>query len=489
VALDLGSLFKLGSLRRRSGSGASGTPTYSPQNAARPLTLPLYREHLRDIYSERTTQADARSLLELMFRADPDTSAAVNAYLTIADTEAQVLVRGFDGAFDRDAYRSFETLKVLLAHQADLSEGYRYRMSWRGLCERLRYLALLRGAVAGELVFDKGMVPVEFRIVDPATVQWYERQPGQYKPVQKIPGRDQEISLDIPTFFHSWFRPSPLSIYGTPPFVAAINTIAARQQVINDLYRIMNMTGYPRIDVKVLEEVVRNAAPAEVRADGERLRQYVNSQINGITTAFSQVRPDQAFVHTDAVEVQMLNDKSPGVALQVEAIIGVLNAQNQAGLKTVSTILGRGESGVNTATIEARVFSLNADALNQPVAELLSRMITVALQLAGHPVYAEVRFRPSELRPHTELEPHLVMRQARLLEALSWGLITDEEFHLEMYGRPPPEGAPALSGTGFYAAPRTRAEEVSPNADPLGRALAPEGSDSARSNQVRPPQS
>jgi hypothetical protein len=136
--------------------------------------------------------------------------------------------------------------------------------------------------------------------------------------------------------------------------------------------------------------------------------------------------------------------------------------------------------------VESRIFALNADALNGPVAEIWSKALTVAMQIAGLPVFVQVKFRPSELRPSTELENHLVMRQSRLLEALSLGLITDEEFHIQMYGRFPPESAPLLSGTGF----REKSEAVdpsgaSPNSDPLGRAIAPEGGGMARSRAVR----
>jgi hypothetical protein len=41
------------------------------------------------------------------------------------------------------------------------------------------------------------------------------------------------------------------------------------------------------------------------------------------------------------------------------------------------------------------------------------------------------------------------MRQSRILEQLSLGLITDAEANLELTGTLPPPGAPKLSGTMF----------------------------------------
>lgn len=89
------------------------------------------------------------------------------------------------------------------------------------------------------------------------------------------------------------------------------------------------------------------------------------------------------------------------------------------------------------------------------------------------------------MRPDTELEPQLVVRQSRLLQDLSLGIITDEEYHLKMYNRLPPPSAPKLSGTGFNSKQETKAADVSPNSDPLGRAVSPEGSKVAKDNKVK----
>jgi len=70
-----------------------------------------------------------------------------------------------------------------------------------------------------------------------------------------------------------------------------------------------------------------------------------------------------------------------------------------------------------------------------------------------------------------------------LLQALSYGLITDDEYHIEMYARPRPDSVPELSGTRFFTGTeeQTNANDVSPNADPLGRSVSSTGAKSARS--------
>ena len=86
--------------------------------------------------------------------------------------------------------------------------------------------------------------------------------------------------------------------------MAAINTIAARQQVINDLYRIMKITGFPRVDVTILEEVVTKAAPSDVKADKDQLRLWLNDRMNEVRNTFTNLRADQALVHFDSGRAQ-----------------------------------------------------------------------------------------------------------------------------------------------------------------------------------------
>jgi hypothetical protein len=137
--------------------------------------------------------------------------------------------------------------------------------------------------------------------------------------------------------------------------------------------------------------------------------------------------------------------------------------------------------------VEARVFSLSADSINVPIAALYSEMFTLTLRLLGFDGYVDCWFSPAELRPALELEPQKVMKQSRLLEALSLGLITDDEYHMQMYARPKPNNSPELSGTNFQQTNKAEiaTDDISPNSDPLGRSIAPEGSKSAKSNEVK----
>lgn len=466
--------------------GVSQTNTYDPSNVTEPLGLPDYTEHLVDIQDSRLSD-NSMELIKTLMRTDPDMSAAVNAYLTLADTQVEYVVKDSSGEISSDGQKLLNSLLYRIFTLTDYTLGYQSKPTFNEFVEGLRYMLLMRGSIGVELIYDKTMQPSSFRTVDMNTVEFIEKTPGEYKPVQSTENVE-DVSLDIPTFFTAKFRQDPTDAYSYSYFTSAINTIAARQAVINDLYRIMRIVGFPRITIKVLEEVLKNRCPKDYKNDPEKFNSWVNSQVTTIANQFDNIRADMPFAHTDSIEPSILNEKQPGAGLQVEEIINTLNAQNQAGLKVVATVLGRGEAGVNTASVESRIFSMSADSLNKPIADILSKAMTFALRTAGFDGFATFRFRPAELRPDLELETMRIQKQARLMKDLSLGVISDETYVMEMYGETPREGAPVLSGTGFDKSVST--DETSEPTDTkrdnsLGRSLTPEDAESAESNQVK----
>lgn len=456
--------------------GATLTPTYNPNNAAQVLTYPTYLEHTNDIFTTRQSTASP-DLLKIWFEHDPDISSAVNGYLTLANTDMITWVEDINGEIDKEATWDLHQLIIKLSFQTDYTQGFVLKQNLHQLNAELRYMGLLRGAIGIDLITDKAGAPDNIRQIDMTTIRWYEKQPGVYKPGQLVPGRTDPLLLDQPNFFVGFYRRNPTSIYTQSPFVSAINTIAARTQVIFDLYRIMRFTGYPRMEIKILEEVLRKNAPLDISSDVNKMKIWVSERIQEISASFQSMSVDQAIVHSDSLEFKILNDKGSGVALDIKPIVETLNHQNQASLKTMSTILGRGSSGVNTGSVEARLAAMFADELNEPLVDLYQRMFSFILHQQGYQGFARVVFRPAELRPWTELEPQLVLKSQRLRQDLSDGIITDAEYTLEMYGRLPNDKAPDLSGTGFLSAaqpaagPNPTDTVVDGNKTALGRSV------------------
>lgn len=446
--------------------GTSYTSTFNPSQTSSPLAKPAYQSHLDDIYTTRLA-SNSQALMQALAISDPDVSATVNAYLGAADQEPYFYVRDLNGEIDRPGHELLNQILLNLFVRQDYTKpsGFLLKRSFKALTENLRWFGVVRGMMAGEVVVDKTMLPTEFRLVDPNTLEFTEKAPGVYFPEQIPPGASNRINLDIPSFFITTYRQDPTTIYPVSPFTAAINTIAARQAIINTLYRIMEITGFPRMEVKVLEETLKKNAPASAKQDEKEMTSWVNQRMTELAATLSSLRPENAFVHMDSVELTIFNEKNPAATLQIKEVIETLNAQNQAALKTMSSIIGRGEAGVNTASVEALQFARNAEQLNNPVADILSQMLTYCLRLNGSESIVTVGFENVELRPDLELEPQLILKQTRLLQLLSFGIISDDEFHIEMFSKIRPDAVPELSGTGFM-------EPVV--ADPTGGGAAPD---------------
>lgn len=463
--------------------GTSITSTFRPGNPV--VSTPSFRQHTTDLFVSRVAD-DSRTLLNELFRHDPDVSSSVFAYGTISASSAPT-IKAYDlnGEIDAEGMKLGNRIMERLFNTYDYTLGFSAKPSMKQFLDDLRFSTLLRGACGFELILDKTFAPDRLRLVDMATVEWEEAKPGEYKPVQRPAGGGDPIKLDVPTFFTTAFHQNPTDIYTYSPFVSAINTIAARTSVVNELYRIMQVTGYPRLDITVMEDLIMQHAPANLRADPAARQQYVDAQLGSIRGQFANIRSDQAFIHTNGVDTKMINDKNPGAAIQIKEVIDTLDAQNQAALKTMPSVVGKG-TNANTASSESRLFAMNCDSLNGTIAAPLSEALTLAARLAGFQGRLEVTFAPIELRPVAELEPQLTMRASRLKQDLSLGIITDLEYHMALYNRPPPAGAPPLSGTGFLEQTNVGVDEerVSPNDDPLGKGLTPPGSENAKSNRT-----
>lgn len=426
--------------------GKATSPTYNAQQSDQALSALETNKHLRDLLSERATEEDD-DLIATLMQYDPDVGAAVGAYLTLSNTPMRYVAKTPEGEIDSDSIDKISQLITQMSYPVNYEDGFTPDRTLKTRNQALRYMLLKRGSISVEMILDDQFGVLDVRNVDTKTLKWYEKENGFLKPVQNI--NNTEVDLDIPTFYYSSHRQDPNSPYSKSPFISVINTVYARLQVINDLYNIMQITGYPRMDVKVLEESIVRHMPEDQKRDNNKRSAYVNQQIRTITSSFASIRADQPVVHTDSVEIDTLNTPNGSVGIDIRPVIEVLNAQNQAALKSVATVLGRGESGVNTASVEAQIFSMQASEINEPLASVWSNLLTFALRLSGSTSFVEVYFDQPEMRPPNELEPAMVQRQARLRKDLSSGLITDDEYHWKMYNRPRPTTAPLLSGTGF----------------------------------------
>jgi hypothetical protein len=196
--------------------------------------------------------------------------------------------------------------------------------------------------------------------------------------------------------------------------------------VLHDLRRVIAQQGYPRTDIIVRLEALRNAYRT---LDDREFEQKVEELIAAIGRNYARLEPDDAFVHTDPIEV----NRAPGAvdSSVMGGAVGMIEALERMAtraLKSMPLLMGITD-GVSEANAN-RQWEIHAAGVKtvQHYAEtLLGRLLSLALQVQG--IVAEVKVRFAEVRAAEELRDAqtfmLKLKGAELAERL--GYVTADE--------------------------------------------------------------
>lgn len=369
------------------GGGAFGA---LPKKSQRDLGL--------DDASLRNASID--DLMDILSDAHPDVSFALWNFVRIGGGDFKVTVKALESD-DRDETAELEIANFLKRLEQPNVFQFESSRSLKKVVNQLIQCVVLRGAGAVELVLTQGLDDVAFIApVDTATVDF------KFEQDRFVPYQDEEkLSLDMPTFLYEALDERVDDPYGRSPFVGAINTVMFQLQVLNDIKAVVHNQGYPRFDIKVLEEVLIKRMPIGIRNNDKEKQKWLNAQLTKIIEMYSNLDPDDAFVHYDSVEVGMAGGgKSGGALIDPQKLMTVIDNMAMAGLKTLSTILGRRSTG-NTesfAKMEIKLYMKGVEAIQEVVERILSRALTLFLNVKGIQGSAEFRFDPVEIR--TDLE-------------------------------------------------------------------------------------
>lgn len=443
-----------------------------------------------DILTFRSSSTDSRLVLRSLIKATPDLSAAVFTYLRVAISSRYTAVsRNMDGTFNREATLLLQQLLVRFDTVQDYSDGFSGIWSLRSLSEALGKEMLNYGAFSFELVLGKDRLP---RTLSPVSVTQVQFKPDDrwLAPIQKI--GQEEIDLDYPTFFYVALDQDLLEPYADPPFEAAIQAVLADSDFFNDLRRLVKRALHPRVDVKIDQEKFRQTIPQEIAFDPNKMAEYTKNVLAQIEEKFNDLAPEDALVHFDFIEVSFLNHGTNSPASEEETLQNLARSRVSAGAKTLPSVLGHGGGTQNVASTESMLFVKSvAGAVQEKLNEGFSKALTLALRLFGLDVYVEFKYEPINLRPEDELEAFYAMRQSRILEQLSLGLITDDEACIRLTGSVTPAGFTSLQGTGFAGmkgaavndAPYSSTGSAGDKQGPLNQGLKPDTPQNKKSDK------
>ena len=412
-----------------------------------------------------------------MAKLDGTVSAAVFALVQTAHSGFSV--KAYDSGSHEFSPEGTDLARSVMASMDtlyDYTKGYADKSTLDTVIETgLREVALT-GALASELVLSKERLPEKINIIPYEELQWKVKSGGSKYPVQQASGG--EIELNIPTFWVVESHKEANVAYASSMLEGALYTAFYYAEFIEDMRRAVRRSGHARVIVTLDAEKVKAAAPAEIQNDPKKLLTFMEQTRADVTTVIEALEPEDALVTYDTAAVDSIS--AEGEKMDYKELLSSLSGMLATSLKTHPSILGLRLAGSQSlSNTESLVYLKIAKAVQKPVAQVMSRAMTLAVRLYGADVYVRFKFDEIDLRPESELEAFRVLRQSRVLELLSLGFLTDQQAAEELGTGPRAPDAPELSGTFFKEMSGSGFQnsddpEPTPNSDPMGRSLQPD---------------
>lgn len=384
-------------------------------------------------------------LLELLADMAPDLSRALWDFLRMCNPGHETEVKR-PGADTEDE-----------AAKADLEAFYDQLTDYYGSIDvvwgRFFLSAFMRGAFWGELVLGLGAQEMaDLVVLDPIWVRFKkERDPVRgvvHRMGQMQNGKFVDLS-GFPTIRYLPIDPFVGNPYGRPIALPSLFTMLFLIGLMHDLRRVVAQQGYPRIDLSVNLERLKLMMPQNLAQDQKALREWTQAIVNEIVTAYKNLQPDDAYVHTDVIEVNRPVGTVDSDSLSaVDALIKALERQAVRALKTMPLLMGTTD-GVSEANANRQweIFAAGIKSLQHGLETMLSRLFSVGLQAMGHPVVVELRFaelRAAEMLRDAQTEAMRIENERAKYEA---GWTSQDEGALEITGHEADQTEPR-GGTG-----------------------------------------
>lgn len=398
-----------------------------------------WRAHALDT----TTLAQVSSDRLMAYLADlsPEVSKALWDFLRMINPgfEIEVLTRAGGRRYAKGQAALQPFLELLANYHGTLDV----------LFNKLFLGAWLRGAFLSELVLDEaGRTAIDLAAPDPAVVRFKRVEDEQRGQIWQL-GQYQNgkwVSLEDPTVRHAPIDPLPgAAPYGRALVAPALFAAVFLLSLLHDLRRVVAQQGYPRLDLEIDLERLMAAMPAETEGDPERLAAWVQKAIDDITAMYASLEPDDAYVHTDVVQV-----KSPVGAINsnglgaLEGLIRGVERMTIRALKTMPILMGSNEAVAEThARWQWEIQAVGIRSLQHVCENMLSYQFGLALRAGGISAYVRVRFAEvNELtrRSRAETEEIEIRNAARKRNE---GWITQDEAAEEITGHKAAAEAPA----------------------------------------------
>lgn len=409
---------------------------------------PLNDWRLSELSESTLDRISTAKLIELLADLSPEVSRALWDFIRFCNPGFTAVALRPNS--DEQDDRATAVLSSMLDTLADLHGATNVQIN------RLFFSIFIRGAMLTELVLDEnGREFVDLAIPDPYGIRFKKYQDpvrgdawemGQYQ-------MGEWVSFDgIETIRYVPLDPLPGVPYGRQIVAPAVFTSLFLIGLLYDLRRVVAQQGYPRMDISVDLERLSTAMPPDLVSDPNAAKKWIDEVINEVCRVYGSLEPDDAYVHTDVVQVNggkgTLGIGGGGMQF-IGNIISTLERMTTRALKTMPLLMGYQEG--TTETLANRQWEVHVAGIKsiQHLAEnTLERMFTLALRAQG--INANVQWRFAELRASEMLRDAQVeaMNISNAKSKYDQGWISQDTASEDVTGTPADQETPRVQSNG-----------------------------------------
>lgn len=345
------------------------------------------------------TKLDIDELAELLTELSPEVSAALWYYLLCCNSgfEIQVYKPGTKDVFEKAQEYLNSCTSILGKYHGTLNTFF----------DKTFMCIFMRGSFLYESVLDEnGRDFVDIASPDTKTLSFLRKDDEKRGQIWDF-GQLQEgkfVSLaDEPSIAYVPLHPLPGKIEGRPMISPSFFVSIFLMSVLRDLKRVIQQQGYMRLDLSVELEKLRDSMPEGADQDPMLFKEWSDQVIDSIIEFYSQLEPDDAFVHSDAVSVNNpVGTANMNSLSAMDALFKVLERMAVRALKTLPSFLGLQESSSQGA--ENRKFEFyqkGNESIQRMVESGFGGQCEYILQAQGFLADVEIKF--AQMRASEEL--------------------------------------------------------------------------------------
>ncbi|HEX8747403.1 MAG TPA: hypothetical protein VF717_09390 [Pyrinomonadaceae bacterium] len=384
----------------RSVSGSSRVTYDTPQDmfaSALQTVAPFSADrYWRDLVLDKDPMSKISpwKLMELMADVSPEISRALSDFVLMCNPgyEARAVRPGTDDQ-DKEAQKELDSILATLR---------KLYGSPKVVIDRLFTNAALRGAFFSEAVLDEaGRELVDLVTPDPAYVA-FRRVPDPIRGAVWQLGQWQNgqfVVLDRPTISYIPIQPLPGRPEGRPLFSSALFCALFLLGVLHDLRRVIQQQGYPRIDIEIDLEKLRDSMPEDMGSDPQEFMDWAEGVVKLVQSVYSGLEPDDAYIHASFIQVnkQTVGATNTSSLGAIDGLFKALERMTTRAAKSMPLLMATTD-GVSEANANRQweIYAAFIKSIQQLGETMLEHQFGLAMQAKG--VYASVDFKFAELR-------------------------------------------------------------------------------------------